>query len=323
MKTPLKRAKSSSSAMLSLWNGEEISTDEYALNSQPQLQTAEIPRGFFSTPKATKVLSRRLSVCQRKTKKRKINLKKQIRRSVQKFNRQSKAKVDAQIKKLQHLGFEVERLSVPKLSCEASADSQGKDDSPELDESVRTKKKFLNCPAKRTPWPARTRLREKLKAQSRKIKHRLKQKIFCKVTDFGQTKALKVRAKARRLKVFVYDNAVVHRNPASHLGVILFQTGDIFFGKLGLGNRPHGRGILFSGKGDFICGDFAKGLLTGKALTNDPRFLRKRESECRESVEQGMLYNFPNQMLCPRSNQRRKTRLVCNRGAGLNGHIVF
>lgn len=268
-KTALKRAKSSNFGSLSLWNGEDSSADEYALNSQPELASQTEPHNIFSSRLKDKKNKREKSSGPKHTRKRKINLKKQIRKSVQKFNRLGRNQMFSRSKPVKKAAFKIGSLSVPKFSLEP-ADKGRKEEPCELDESVRTKKKYLNQQPKSPKKSMRKRLKDKLKIQTKKIKQKLKQNIFRKIAKIGDRPS-KVRVKKPKLKCFIYDNAIVNRNPQTQEGVVLFRGGQVYFGKLGARNKPSGRGILFSNEGAFLCGDFSKGQLNGKALTNDRR----------------------------------------------------
>ena len=265
--TSLKRANTASSSELSSCYFDDLSKGEYALKSQPELTAKSSKKNIFKSPSKDNLKIRRRASCFLKgSKKRRINLKKQIRKSVQKFRNQSRSKFSNKVKKLKHLGFEINNLIIPSRKDKESDSSEDGSD-----ESIKTRKKYLT---RKKTVRRRTRpknLKEKLKIQKQKVKLQLKEKIFRKMKGGGYKKKKKTKSDLK-LKSFIYDNAIVNKDSKTGEGIILYQTGEIYYGKLNVKNRPNGLGIVFSNEGDFLYGKFDMGVLNGKVITNDQKY---------------------------------------------------
>jgi hypothetical protein len=267
----LKRANTSSSSELSSYYFEDLGKGEYALSSQPELNTQTTKKNLFSSPLANDFRRKRRTSCFLKgSKKPKINLKKQIRKSVQRLRNQSESKLKTRFKKLKHLGFEIGNLIMPKMTNKKEEKSED-----ESDESIKTKKKYLNKQRSQSRRKKPKKLKAKLKIQKQKVNLQLKDKIMRKMKGLGYKKISKSSTFNFKLKSFIYDNAIVNKNPKNLEGIVLYQTGEIYYGKLNSKNKPNGRGVLFSNDGSFLYGDFEMGIMKGKAITNDKKYLKK------------------------------------------------
>jgi hypothetical protein len=254
---------------------------EYALKSQPELTTQSTRKNIFKSPSKDSLrVKRRTSCFLKSSKKPKINLKKQIRKSVQKFRKQSESKLGSRVKKLKHLGFEIGNLIMPKSRNKERGDSE-----EESDESIKTKKKYMNRQKTVSRRKKPQNLKEKLRIQKQKMKLQLKEKIILKMKGLGYKKEKKGIIAQFKLKSFIYDNAIINKNPKTCEGIVLYQTGEIYFGKLSSKNKPNGMGIIFSNEGNFVFGKFCMGMLNGKAITNDQKYLRKKPNVLSQDSE--------------------------------------
>lgn len=73
-----------------------------------------------------------------------------------------------------------------------------------------------------------------------------------------------------KLKLFNYQNAVVVRDDFTKKSIILFKTGEVFFGEIDSQNAPQGKGIFFFPYCGYVYGNFDEGRLDGKAILKDP-----------------------------------------------------
>jgi hypothetical protein len=238
----------------------------------------------------------------------KLNLNKQLRKSVQKLNKRSQSKWVESIRKLKNLKNGRYNFTLAKFKKKEEEEQEQKNNENSnqnshedagLDESIKTKKKFMSNPTcKEFIFKKKQKLKEKLKLQSKNNKSQLKKKFFNKFNEIIQDKKIKSEgfqsSPKTKLKSYIYDNAIVHKDSKTHEGIILYQTGIVYFGKLNYQNRPNGWGILFENQGEFVYGKFTKGFLNGKSLTNNSKYIRKTNKNINSSIIDGkpLFINF-------------------------------
>ena len=229
----------------------------------------------------------------------KLNLKQQIRKSVQRLSRSNKRTWAKSVQKLKHLGFENSNLTIPRFNLKSNeipeSVNQISQEEGELDESIKTKKKFMSKQYSRDfiIKKKKKKLKDKLKKQTRSNKSKLKKKIFTKISDPQLKKGAFISRQAKpknpKLKSYIYDNAIVNKNSKTQEGIILFESGEVYYGNLNYQNRPNGTGILFSNQGEFVYGNFTCGLLNGKAITNDTKYMRRTTTPNQNFTEESKI----------------------------------
>lgn len=73
-----------------------------------------------------------------------------------------------------------------------------------------------------------------------------------------------------RLRAFRYQNAVLVRDTRAQMGVIVFASGECFFGELDKSNNANGAGIFFFPFCGFVSGRFKNNRVNGGALLKEP-----------------------------------------------------
>ena len=72
------------------------------------------------------------------------------------------------------------------------------------------------------------------------------------------------------LSVFRYKNAVLAKDEISSKGIIIFESGEVYFGQLDENNSANGPGILFFPFCGFVSGNFSDNRINGRAIFKEP-----------------------------------------------------
>jgi hypothetical protein len=76
--------------------------------------------------------------------------------------------------------------------------------------------------------------------------------------------------KANRLKTYRFKNAILVKDPKSRKGIVLYRTGEVFFGNLNHFNKINGFGIFFFPFCGFVYGNFKDSKIHQQGVFKEP-----------------------------------------------------
>lgn len=94
-------------------------------------------------------------------------------------------------------------------------------------------------------------------------------KSFSIISDKKQKSQQKKRRK-NQLKIYKYKNAILTRDSKSKKGIIIYRTGEVFFGNFDESNKIYGFGIFFFPYCGFVYGKFDENKIHGYGVFKEP-----------------------------------------------------